>query len=202
MTMVLMDAIAGGGAAARTSTRGMSMFSCGGSMGNATTAKTGTGKSTVMGEDVDLAVAKPVSIFTGVSSQGLGFSDSGSFGCPHGLAHWLGSSGAQPPHSRCVVPSESRHCTSPPATAWKPVVSMQMTAMRRWRNWRVIGWWENRLLRSNRADTAIHQFNRQSSEIGCTIWITLGRGGILPQPQAVEYHADAAKRHRGARDDR
>jgi len=81
MTMVLMDAIAGGGAAARTSTGRMSMFSGSGSMGNAMIAKTGTGKSTVMGVDADLEVAMPVSIFTGVSSQGPGFSDSGSPGC-------------------------------------------------------------------------------------------------------------------------
>lgn len=81
MTMVLIDAIAGGGAAARTSTRRISIFSGGGSMGNAMIAKTGTGKSTVMGDDVDLAVAMPVSIFTGVSSQGLEFSDFGSSGC-------------------------------------------------------------------------------------------------------------------------
>ena len=54
MTIILMDAIAGGGAAARTSIPRTSMFSGSGSMGKVMTAKVGSGRSNVMDEGADL----------------------------------------------------------------------------------------------------------------------------------------------------
>ncbi len=80
MTMVLMHAISGGGAAARTSIHRRSMFSGSGSMGKAMTAKVGSGRSTVTEECADLTVAVSTSVLTGLSSHGLGVPDSGSSG--------------------------------------------------------------------------------------------------------------------------
>lgn len=143
MTMVLMNAIAGGGAAARTSTLRTSMLSGGGSMGNVMTAKVGSGRSNEIDDGADLTVATPTSVLTGLSSHGLGEPDSGSLGCcdPQGFAHRPLSSRPHPPNSRWEPPLESRQSTmSPPATAWKPVVSRQMTAIRRWRTLRFTEW--------------------------------------------------------------
>jgi hypothetical protein len=81
MTMVLIDAIAGGGAAARTSIHRTTTFSGSGSMGKVMTAKVGRGRSNVMDEHADLTVAVTTSDLTGLSSHGLGVRDSGSRDC-------------------------------------------------------------------------------------------------------------------------
>ena len=95
----------------------------------------------MMDEGADLTVAVTTSDLTGLSSHGLGVPDSGSLGCcgPHGFTHRPLSSRPQPPHSRWETPLDPRHSTmSPPARAWKPVVSTQMSAIRRWKSSRHI----------------------------------------------------------------